>query len=185
MGDSSVSDPDDEILEISLQALAAQLGKTPTVVDMHEQGEYHPETYVERFGSWESALEAAELDPDDMGSKYTDYELLDELHRLEEKLGRSPTRYDLDEHGQYSYKTYQNRFGSWNDAKTEAMLETDKISEDKLIRELRRLSREIDGIPNQKDMEEHGEHGYVTYYRRFGSWMEALEEAGLLEDDSL
>jgi len=182
MSDSTTADPDDETLVVAVQALAARLGKTPTVVDMHERGNFHPETYVERFGSWGTALEAADLDPDDMGSKqYTDYELLDELHRLAEKLGRSPTRYDLDEHGKYSYKTYQNRFGSWNDAKTEAMLETEKIPEERLLHELRRLADEVDGIPSVTDMEEYGAHGHVTYYRRFGSWMEALEEADLLE----
>ncbi len=182
MSECTATDPGEETLEVALRALAARLGKTPTVVDMHERGDFHPETYVERFESWEAALEAADLDPGEIGSKqYTDYELLGELQRLAEELGRSPTRYDLDEHGEYSYKTYQNRFGSWNDAKTEAMLETEKIPEERLLHELRRLAKDVDGIPRVTDMAEDGAYGHVTYYRRFGSWMEALEKADLLE----
>lgn len=168
-------------LRTALQALAARLGKTPTVVDMHEKGDYHPEVYVDCFGSWEKALEAAGLDPDEMGSKQIpDRELLAELQHLAKEHDKTPTREMMQEHGQYSDTVYQNRFGSWNNALEEAMLGTRELSEKELLDELRRVAAKLERAPKAKDMEEHGEYAPVTYHRRFGSWLDALDEAGLL-----
>ena len=189
MSQHSTSEPSGDTsapLQIALQSLAARLGKTPTVVDMHKDGDHHPEAYVEAFGSWEAALEAAGLDPDEMGAKkIPDVELLAELQRLAKELDRTPSQQDMKKHGDYSDQTYKSRFGSWNDALQQAMLDTNTVSDqrskDELLHELRRLSQEVGRIPTAGDMENHGEYGHVTYHRRFGSWRDALDEAGLLQ----
>jgi len=170
-----------EALRSALQSLAARLGKTPTVVDMHEEGEYDPEQYLEVFESWNEALEAAGLDPDEIGSKrIPDRELLAELQRLYTELGEPPTQRDMTECGQYSNRTYQLRFGSWSAALREAMLDTnDGISEAELLREIERLADELGRAPKAAEMDERGEYAPVTYHRRFGSWREALTEADL------
>ncbi|USZ68336.1 hypothetical protein NGM10_01020 [Halorussus salilacus] len=170
-----------ETLRAALQSLAARLGKTPTVVDMHEEGDYAPELYQEVFGSWNEALEAAGLDPDEMGSKrIPDRELLAELQRLYTELGKPPTQQDMTERGEYSNRTYQLRFGSWSSALQEAMLDTnDRISEAELLREIERLADELGRAPRVADMDERGEYAPVTYHRRFGSWRRALAEADL------
>ena len=177
------STPDPDTLRTTLQALAARLGKTPTVVDLHNdpQTDIHPETYTDYYGSWENALEAAGLDPDEMGSKQIpDRELLAELQRVASTLDKSPTREEMKEHGEYSDVTYQNRFGSWNDALQQAMLDTRDISEKELIRELQRLAVDLERVPTASEMDEHGAYSGVTYHRRFGSWLDALDEADLL-----
>lgn len=168
-----------EALLGGLQSLAARLGKTPTVVDMHEEGQYDPEQYLEAFGGWEEALEAAGLDPDEMGTKrIPDRELLAELQRLYTELGEPPTQRDMTERGEYSNRTYQLRFGSWSAALQEAMLDTnDGISEHELLREIERLADELGRAPKAAEMDEHGKYAPVTYHRRFGSWREALMEA--------
>lgn len=175
--------PKKDTLRIHLQALSAELGKVPTVVTMHEKGDYHPETYLDHYDSWEDALEDAGLDPADMGAKkIPDRELLAELHRLDDRLGRSPTKVDMDEHGQYSSKTYSDRFGSWNDALQQAMLDlTQELSDRELLRELERVADELGHAPSSNEMREIGKHRPVTYHRRFGSWVNALEEAGLAD----
>lgn len=181
MSEPATSDTDAATLRVALQALAAELGKTPTVVDMHEEGDYHPEVYIEVFGSWDAALKAAGLNPADIGTKkYPDTVLLDELQRLAQDLGRPPTQQDMNEHGEYSDTTYQQRFGSWNNALQEAMLGTNELSERELIRELQRLAKEVERMPKVADMADHGKYAPVTYYRRFGSWLDALDEADLL-----
>jgi len=174
------SDPD---LRTTLQALAARLGKTPTVVDLHKDPETDvpPERYVEEYGDWGSALEAAGLDPEEMGSKQIpDRELLAELQRLAQAVGGSPTREDMKEKGEYSDTVYQNRFGSWNGALKAAMLETRELSEGELLRALDHLASDLGRVPRADDMREQGEYAPVTYHRRFGSWRAALGEAGLL-----
>lgn len=177
---SETATPDTQNLRICLEALAAQLGKVPTVVDMHKHGNHHPQTYVDHYGSWEDALQAAGLDPDEIGAKkYPDHVLLAELQRLEKELGHSPTKEDMNDYGKYAPKTYQDRFGSWTEAKQEAMLDTYPISDTELCRELQRLADDLGRRPEVGDMKELGEYGVVTYYRRFGSWDEALAEAGV------
>ncbi|WP_135855043.1 homing endonuclease associated repeat-containing protein [Halorussus salinus] len=174
---------DRDRLRATLQAVAARTGKTPTVVDFHndDQTDIHPKQYVEEYDTWETALKDAGLDPEEMGSKQIpDRELLAELQRLASILERSPTRADMKEHGQYSDTVYQNRFGSWNEALEQAMLGTRRLSEDELKRELRRLARELERVPRANDMQEYGAHAPVTYHRRFGSWLDALDEANLL-----
>jgi hypothetical protein len=170
-----------ETLRSALQSLAARLGKTPTVVDMHEEGEYDPKQYQEVFGGWNEALEAAGLDPDEMGSKrIPDRELLAELQRLYSELGTPPTQRDMTERGEYSNRTYQLRFGSWSKALQEAMLETnDGISEAELLREIERFADELGRAPKAAEMDEQGAYAPVTYHRRFGSWRQALAEADL------
>lgn len=178
MGDTA-STPDAETLRTALQALAAQLGKAPTVVDMHEHGDYHPQVFVEAFGGWDEALEAADIDPDDMNKQISELDLLSELQRLARELGRPPKKTELAEQSRYSAKTYQDRFGSWNNALQAAMLETRDISDRDLTRELQRLADELGRTPRPNDMTEHGKHGSVTYYRRFNSWNDALQQANL------
>ncbi|MFC7080301.1 homing endonuclease associated repeat-containing protein [Halorussus caseinilyticus] len=170
-----------ETLRSALQSLAARLGKTPTVVDMYEEGQYAPKRYQEVFGGWNEALESAGLDPEEMGSKrIPDRELLAELQRLYTELGKPPTQRDMTERGQYSNRTYQLRFGSWSNALQEAMLDTnDGISETELLREIERLADELGRAPKAAEMDERGEYAPVTYHRRFGSWREALTEANL------
>lgn len=179
MSDTAASSPNKDTLRLHLQTLAVDLGKPPTVVDMHTHGDYHPQTYVDAYGSWDRALRAAGLDPDNIGKKITDLELLSELQRLDEKFGRPPKKIELAEHSKYSAQTYQDRFGSWNNALEEAMLETRTLSDYDLLQELRRLNDELGHPPRGSDMAEQGKYGQVTYYRRFGSWPKAIEEAGL------
>jgi len=176
---NTTSTPDKHALKTSLQALAANLGKPPTVVDMHNHGNHNPQEYVDAYGSWNNALEAAGLDPDDVTKKITDQELLSELHRLADELDRRPKKLDLKDHGKYSATTYQDRFGSWTNALKEAMLETAGVSDRELLSELQRLADDLGRPPRPTDMSEHGNHGTVTYYRRFDDWNAALKQAGL------
>ncbi|WP_158056550.1 homing endonuclease associated repeat-containing protein [Halorussus halophilus] len=167
---------DEATLRTSLQSLAAQLGKTPTVVEMHEQGDHDPHDYLDVFGGWDHALQEAGLDPDEAKVKITDRELLVELQRLEQQLGHTPTQEDVAEQSDHSHQTYKNRFGSWNNAIEQAMLPTNDISEKDLRQELERVADDLGHPPTAEEMNQHGEYAAVTYHRRFGSWLDALNE---------
>lgn len=74
---------DDELIE-ELQRLADELEKTPTRREMAEHGAYGTTTYESRFGSWNSALEQAGLEPrlwgEDLEFEWASYEeWLDDL----------------------------------------------------------------------------------------------------------
>jgi hypothetical protein len=102
-----------------LDRMATAKGATPTFHEMETDGAYSPRTYVDRFGSWTDALDAAGLEPRESG-RVSDADLLTELRRLRDALGTEPVADDVRERGEYSLATYQRRFGSWSDAKDAA-----------------------------------------------------------------
>ncbi|ELZ35386.1 homing endonuclease associated repeat-containing protein [Halorubrum tebenquichense] len=113
---------------------------------------------------------------------YSDEEILDEIRRVANLPAASgrPSKRVFDEHADLSSSTVERRFDSWNAAIEQAGLdpntETDKIPRADLVAELRRLRDELDQIPTADQMDEHGAYAYITYYERFGSWADALEE---------
>lgn len=102
-----------------LERMANVRDAAPTFKEMESDGAYSPRTYVDRFGSWNKALEAAGFEPRRAG-KVSEEELLADLHRLRDTLGTQPVADDVREQGKYSLATYQRRFGSWSGAKVAA-----------------------------------------------------------------
>lgn len=54
-----------------------------------------------------------------------------------------------------------------------------RISKDELLAEIRRLDDLVDGEPTSQDLREHGKFSWPTYKDRFGGWSEAKEAAGV------
>jgi len=118
----TVEEISDEELLAALDELATARGVTPTFEEMERDGPYSPRTYVNRFGSWTTAVDAAGLDPRGAG-KMSDADLIADLRRLRDALGKQPVADDVREQGEYSLATYQRRFGSWSAAKDAAFEE--------------------------------------------------------------
>src|ERR1700687_5071844 len=85
---------DEDILG-QLRSCAERLGPSPAMREFSEDTEttIHPQTVIERFGSWNRAKRAAGLVPRRFATKE---ELLRCLRELGEKLGRTPTAKDID-----------------------------------------------------------------------------------------
>lgn len=106
-----------------LRQFAEQLGRTPTTREMREHGPHSEWIYADRFGTWFQALEAAGLDPDTRKRpRISTADLLDEIRRLKDELGHTPSMQEMKRHGKYGPRTYQRRFDSWDEAVTEAGL---------------------------------------------------------------
>lgn len=174
----------DQLLEI-LRKRADRLGRTPTQDEMDAFGSPTAGTYDYRFGSWNDAVEEAGLEPNrKKATPYDDEKLLDDLRRLAEQLGKTPTFREMRDHGNHSPKTYTDHFGSWNGAIEEAGLEVSygqgsPVPEDPLLDEIRRLADELDKTPSTGDLREHGQFSLNPFQNQFGSWNEAVEAAGL------
>ena len=190
--DRTRSSPDrisNEALLTELQRLHDDLGRVPKVVDMRRHGTYSYGVYYKRFGSWVDAISEAGFETEQLsrGSEpIPEKKLLAELRRLHDDLERVPKTTDMSTHGEYSDTTYRNRFGSWDEAILEAGFDPTKIQrgtkpipEEDLLTELHHLSDEVGDVPRKIDMDTYGEYSANTYACRFGSWFEALEEAGL------
>lgn len=107
--------------------------------------------------------------------------LLGELTDLADELGRRPTYDDAGKYESSAAETYSNEFGSWNEALQEAGLGVNdrvNIPREELLEEIHRLSDSTGRTPKLDDLEKDGEFAHTAYYRVFGSWNEALKEAG-------
>lgn len=183
INDSPVSK---ETLLEELHRLASE-SSPPTTDEMDEEGTFSARTYIDRFGSWNEALEAAGYEPHLEVVDASKEDLIDEIKRLHEELGRVPTTRDMQEHGDYTASRYFSTFESWNTAVEEAGLTPHerwttpdelRISASELLSELRRVADIVDGRPTTEDMNEYGEYGTKPYYNRFDSWNRAVELAG-------
>ena len=169
-----------EVYLTELRRLSNELGRSPGENDMANLGEFSKNAYHCHFGSWNEALEEAGLEMCRQ-SGITKEDLISELHRLRDELGRTPRSMDISNHSDYSIGNYDYHLGGWNNALSEAGFEITQQTlppKEDLLSEIRRLADKLGHKPFASDMTEHGKYGARSYFRRFGSWGNALEEAG-------
>lgn len=112
--DMSKEDLLEEIEEVSEKYCG---GKTPRGKDMKTYGEYSLTVYYNNFDSWENAVEEAGFEANSHYT-YTEEELIKEIKRLSHKFadGGRVSWTLMEKEGQISAKTFENRFGSWEQA---------------------------------------------------------------------
>jgi hypothetical protein len=153
----------DEQILAELRASAERLGRSPTMKEFAADSgtKVHPQTVIEHFGTWNAAKRAAGLVPRRF---MTHDELVAQLRRLGEELGRAPTARDLDERrGTMPSKSlYWHTFGSLANALREAGFDV-AVGEERLERAVAQgaeLARALGRLP------------------KFGDWAEARKAAG-------
>jgi hypothetical protein len=144
---------DDEILE-QLRACAAALGRSPTMREFnaHAGSTVHPQTVIERFGSWNEAKRKAGLVPRRFATRD---ELLQCLRVLGDRIGRVPTSKDIDEHRGLvpSKSLYWHTFGSLTKALREAGFDV-PVGEERLERAIEQgvaMARRLGRLPKFAD----------------------------------
>ena len=174
--------------EIRAVAEAAETTGAPSLQDFREQSDIADTTVLRRFDSWQAAVKKAGFEPNEPVTEIPDEKLLTELQRVADEVNRVPTMAQMREQGNYAPSTYKNHFGSWTAALTEAFGETQEagahVSNEALLDELRRVADAHGSPPRFDDMRDHGSHRPRTYARRFGSWRDAIEAAGLEPPDA-
>jgi hypothetical protein len=123
---------------------------------------------------------------------FTDRELLDMLHEVKEKHGKTTPRLFNAMDNTCSASTVMRRFGSWEEAKVEAGITQDLSSETgrnrqytdgDVLRHIRQCAERNDGkatvalMNQEKDL-----IAPSVAVERFDSWSKAKEEAGLNSD---
>jgi phage terminase small subunit len=174
-----------------LRKLAAELGRTPSAWDIGEaskRGKFaSANMYHRTFGSLVAAQAAAGLVPNVL--RRTREQLLDDLRKLAEELGRTPSYADIEEaskRGKFaSANTYHKTFGSLVAAQTAAGLAPNVLrrTREQLLDDLRKLAEELGRTPSFADIAEACKLGKRasanSYYRAFGSLSAALDAANL------
>jgi len=147
---------DEQILE-ALRASAERLGRSPTMKEFGSdpEAEMHPQTVIEHFGSWNAAKRAAGLMPRRFATRE---ELVEQLRRLGEEVGRTPTAQDIrSRRGTMpSASLYWHTFGSLSTALREAGFDV-AVGEERLERALAQgaaLARRLGRLPKLGDWQE-------------------------------
>ncbi|MFB6298200.1 MAG: homing endonuclease associated repeat-containing protein [Salinirussus sp.] len=180
-----------ELLE-EIERLADEGGgppTAPTTRDMREHGKYTASVYFRRFESWNEAVRKAGFTPnervlDPAEQRIPVSELVDELERVADQVGGRPTSDDMLASGKFSITPYEKRFGSWNNALEVAGFRPftgtteDLFTREELLTELQRLGEEVGRPPTTEQMHEQGRYSTSPYQNVFGSWIDALREAG-------
>jgi hypothetical protein len=180
--------PDEAFLS-DLQNVAETLGHPPSIAEQNEQGSFTAWEIRGRFGTWTGALEEAGLPSD--GIHYveaSDEELVEDIRRVGQEIGETPTTTDYLERGHWSPAAVASHFGSWAAGLEAAGYdplrdEAGRISKDTLADDLERVADEVGGVPAHGEYQEHGEHAVSTFQLRFGSWADALVETGVAPED--
>jgi hypothetical protein len=108
----------DEDLIQDVKDVAIRTGRnTVTLAEYENFGKYHPSTLQRRFGSWFHVLDIAGLKASRSKLNAPEEDLFSNINDIWIYLGRQP-KYDEIKKPltKYSAKTYENRFGSWNEA---------------------------------------------------------------------
>jgi hypothetical protein len=144
---------DEQIVE-QLAACAKRLGRSPTMREFEEDPEttVHPQTVIQHFGSWNKAKRAAGLVPRRFATRD---DLIRLLRELGERLGRTPTARDLDEHraSMPSKSLYWHTFGSLTSALREAGFDV-PVGEERFERAIEQgtsLARKLGRLPKFAD----------------------------------
>jgi len=120
---------------------------------------------------------------------YTNEQLIEILQKLAEELGRTPTAKSMQERKDLpSDSMYLRRFGSWKNAIKAAGLSMDDFNKQytdrQLIENLQNIAEELGRTPTASDLLGREGPSNRAYSHRFGSWNDALEVAGLTENDT-
>lgn len=84
--------------------------------DFEQNSQLSASTVEHWFGNWTKAVEAAGLSPTQREQILDDADLLQEIIRLTQKLGKQPTMREMNALGSFSVKPYKSRWGKWSNA---------------------------------------------------------------------
>lgn len=144
----------DEDLLAELTACARRLRRSPTMREFADdpRARAHPQTVVERFGTWNDAKRRAGLVPRRFATKD---ELLRQLRALGDELGRTPTGRDLDARRSAlpSKSLYWHSFGSLSNALRAAGFDVPRRDErrERALQQGERLASGLGRLPRFAD----------------------------------
>jgi 5-methylcytosine-specific restriction endonuclease McrA len=145
-------------------------------------GKHGTNTFLDRFGGWVEALSRAGLKHSQRSMPTTEEELITELRRISQELGKnSMTSEEYERFGKYSRGPFLRVFGTWTNAIKKAGLALSDnyqppLTNEKLFQNLERIWIALGRQPTYNDIERPlSDHSVTTYERRFGSWRGSLE----------
>jgi predicted DNA-binding protein YlxM (UPF0122 family) len=110
------------------------------------------------------------------GNRYTDQELLDELKRVCEQLGRTPTQKEMNDVGKIRVETIKRRLG-WDEACAQVGFPI-KDKSDLILEDILRVIETLGCVPTQSKYVELGKHGQSAIVNHLSSYDNAVKLLG-------
>ncbi|MWG35907.1 homing endonuclease associated repeat-containing protein [Halomarina oriensis] len=115
----------DELLLNELEAVAAELGRTPTRRAFDERSLLPASGFKSRWGSWTDALKEIGLEPNvEPEPDVTREDVVERIRQVGEELGRNPTIDEVIEHSEATRWQLTVRFGKFSVMAEEAGFES-------------------------------------------------------------
>jgi hypothetical protein len=205
-----------EVLD-EIAAVTEQVDGEPSTDDMQEYGRISPTPAYRYFDSWSDAVAAAietrgnasngrdatdETESDtkiagrtptdgqspkdeDLSSFKTD--LIDDIRRVKDDLGKVPSKAEMSVHGDHSISQFEKAFGTWTEAVQAAGFEPrgspDRYTHTEVLDGLRDVASEVKKPPSPRDINEHAPFSGNVIYNFFDSFEDAREAAGVNDVD--
>jgi 3-methyladenine DNA glycosylase Tag len=97
------------------------------------------------------------------------------------KLGKTPTKSDMNKEGRYSVSTYESHFGSWNKFLISQGAKPNKrhlIPKEEFIREYKKVKAKLGKVPTKQEFDKCSDLSSNSFRRIWGSWSNFLKEQG-------
>lgn len=171
-----------EELLSDIQRVADVVGGEPAWDEYVEHGEYAIKGITYRFGTWNEAKQAAGV-YDRENHEVTREMLIEDMQRVDAEQSGPLTQTVYNEYGEYTSRSVQRKFGSWErgcrDAGvTRPEMGPKKSSDEDLLEDIRDVADELDRLPFRSEYNDMGEFSRQMAIERFGSWTDAVLEAG-------
>jgi|AntRauMinimDraft_3_1070383.scaffolds.fasta_scaffold02828_1 hypothetical protein len=175
-------------IKTDLHRVTRKLGSPPNTPEYTAHGRYSVPTANQRLGSdWKSTLRSASLDPREANLRRLPDEVIrEDIINVKETVGYPPRLKDYREHGEFSSRVvFERGEDGWEGTLEWAGLDADacpstlQVSDYDLILDLHIGALMLGKTPSSSDIMKWGEHASSTYIQRYGSYGEAIQEAGL------
>jgi hypothetical protein len=189
----------DETLVAEVERVKEELGHVPSSTEFNTHSELSPNVVMCRFGeeSWPKAMTELgyEYTPPRRETRYRDEEVVAEVERVKEVVGRVPRTTEFKKHSEMALNVVTRRFGegSWERAmhalgydEYESPPRGDPRSDKDIAAEVERVKEVLGRVPSSAEFDNQSAMNSttVTYHFGEGSWTDAMHELGYEEYES-
>ncbi len=179
--------------------LYKELGRVPKASHLPDDGHFDRQDFLDEFGGWYNAVEAAELNHR--------AELLHDIRDVAADLGHPPDTVEMDEYGVYDHTDAYKHFDTWSEAKAAAEAnnqenqltknttatekevqnvvnpEVETNTKRELLKAVQETAETVGQSPSLTDLDEHTEYDHNDVYAHFSSWGDVKELADVATDN--